>query len=165
MKIAIVWGGGLETAPRNSFCPEVRQNWQSHNSRLSGGESSAPLLASEIKDHFQKALGVKIFQFTAALPLPVSLISALMSSAVAPLMLFIVFVPWALVVLKALLLVCKGGKRISNTFSDISFSLECIPGSLCHTWAAWIYPMLLSVPWFAPANWAILGLFFSYLEL
>lgn len=66
----------------------------------------APLLASdsasEIKDRFQKALMVKIFQFAAALQLPVLLISTLMSPAVAPLMLFIVFVPWALVVLRAL---------------------------------------------------------------
>lgn len=95
---------------------------------------------------------MKIFQFAAALQLPVLLISTLMSPTVAPLMLFIVFMPWALVVLEALLLVCKEGKSNSNFFSDISFSLECIPRSSCHTWAAWIYPILLSVPWFAPAN-------------
>lgn len=61
---------------------------------------------------------MKIFQFAAALPLPASLISALMSPAVAPLLLFIVFVPWALVVLKALVAGLKEEKSSSNIPRD-----------------------------------------------
>lgn len=149
--------------------PSVLQWDRSDSATIAGwvGRVICPLtclwLSLWHKRPFPETLGVKIFQFAAALQLSVSLISTLMSPAVAPLMLFIVFVPWALVVLKALLLVYKKGKSSSYTFSDISFSdisfsLECVPGSSCHTWAAWIYPILLSVPWFAPANWAILGL-------